>query len=99
MAKVTREKKSAQPVSSSLAGNRQAEATMRDARYDVIVVGGGSAGVAAAVGAANTGAKVLLVEAYGFLGGAATLSQVLALCGFFLSGCNSIRDLAGLQKK
>ena len=101
MAKVTREKKSAQPVSSSLAGNRQAEATMRDARYDVIVVGGGSAGVAAAVGAANTGAKVLLVEAYGFLGGAATLSQVLAWCGFFPQQQGTVPDavVAGIGRQ
>jgi hypothetical protein len=59
------------------------EGRTRTERFDVIVAGGGSAGVAAAVGAAKTGAKVLLVEAYGFLGGAATLSQVLAWCGFY----------------
>lgn len=53
------------------------------AQYDVIVAGGGSAGVAAAVGAAQTGARVLLVEGYGFLGGAATHSLVLAWCGFY----------------
>ena len=53
------------------------------ARYDVVVAGGGSAGVAAAVGAARTGARVLLVEGYGFLGGAATHSLVLAWCGFY----------------
>lgn len=51
--------------------------------YDVIVAGGGSAGVAAAVGAAEAGARVLLVERYGFLGGAATHSIVLAWCGFY----------------
>lgn len=51
--------------------------------YDVVVVGGGSAGVAAAVGAADSGARTLLVEAYGMLGGAVTISNVLSYCGFF----------------
>ncbi|MGI6368846.1 MAG: FAD-dependent oxidoreductase [Anaerolineae bacterium] len=37
--------------------------------YDVVVAGGGLAGVAAAVAAARTGAHTLLVEANGFLGG------------------------------
>jgi glycerol-3-phosphate dehydrogenase len=38
---------------------------------DVLVVGGGAAGVAAAVVAARRGARVLLVERYGFCGGGA----------------------------
>src|SRR5260221_14194411 len=38
---------------------------------DVLVVGGGAAGVAAAFTAARTGARVLLLEKYGFCGGAA----------------------------
>jgi glycine/D-amino acid oxidase-like deaminating enzyme len=41
-------------------------------RTDVLVVGGGSAGVAAAVAAARGGAEVTLVERYGSLGGLAT---------------------------
>jgi glycine/D-amino acid oxidase-like deaminating enzyme len=41
-------------------------------RSDVLVVGGGSAGVAAAVAAARGGAEVTLVERYGSLGGLAT---------------------------
>jgi hypothetical protein len=55
-------------------------------RYDVVVVGAGAGGIAAAAGAAKAGAKTLLVERYGFMGGAATNAQVLAYCGFFLRG-------------
>jgi len=40
--------------------------------FDVIVAGGGPAGIMAALGAARTGAKVLVIEQNGFLGGAAT---------------------------
>jgi len=43
---------------------------------DVLVVGGGPAGIAAAIGAARTGADAALVERYGFLGGAATAALV-----------------------
>ncbi len=44
--------------------------------YDVLVVGGGNAGSAAAIAAARHGARTLLVERYGFLGGTATASMV-----------------------
>ncbi len=44
--------------------------------YDVLVVGGGNAGCAAALAAARNGARVLLAERYGFLGGTATASMV-----------------------
>ena len=50
-----------------------------DRQYDVIVVGGGAAGVAAAVGSSRAGAKTLLVESYGCLGGAATMKGVVEL--------------------
>ena len=43
---------------------------------DVLVIGGGPAGIGAAVGAAKTGARTVLVERYGFLGGNATASLV-----------------------
>jgi alkyl hydroperoxide reductase subunit AhpF len=39
-----------------------------DGRYNLLVIGGGSAGLVAAVGAAGVGAKVALVEKY-LLGG------------------------------
>ena len=38
-------------------------------RYDVLVCGGGTSGVPAAIAAARAGAKTALVERYGFLGG------------------------------
>lgn len=44
--------------------------------YDVIVAGGGIAGVAAAVASSRLGAKTLLIERYGFLGGMATAGLV-----------------------
>src|SRR5712691_214001 len=45
-------------------------------RPDVLVVGAGSAGLAAAVAAARRGADVLLVERYGFVGGLATFGLI-----------------------
>ena len=46
---------------------------------DVLVVGGGSAGVAAAVAAAREGADVMLVERHGYLGGLATGGLIVLL--------------------
>ncbi|MFQ5810048.1 MAG: FAD-dependent oxidoreductase [Armatimonadota bacterium] len=51
------------------------------ADVDVVVVGGGTAGVAAAVGAARGGASTLLVERYGCLGGQMTAGLVVMLQG------------------
>ena len=48
-------------------------------RYDVVVCGGGMAGVSAAVAAAQNGKKVLLVERTGNLGGLATNGMVTVL--------------------
>lgn len=52
------------------------------AETDVLVVGGGPAGIGAAVGASQTGARVILAERYGFLGGNATAALVMPLMSF-----------------
>lgn len=52
---------------------------------DVLVVGGGPAGLGAALGAAEAGAKVVLAEQYGFLGGNATAGLVLTVASYYTS--------------
>ena len=51
--------------------------------FDVVVVGGGPAGLAASTSAARHGAKVLLVERYGFLGGMGTAGGVTNFAGLY----------------
>jgi len=51
--------------------------------YDVAVVGGGSAGIAAAISAARLGAHTLLVEREAELGGNATQAFVHTICGLY----------------
>jgi len=50
---------------------------------DVLVAGGGSAGLAAAVAAARKGASVVLLEKNSFLGGKATAAYVGTICGLY----------------
>jgi hypothetical protein len=49
--------------------------------YEVAVLGGSPAGVAAAVAAARAGRRTLLIERYGFLGGMGTAAGVRNFCG------------------
>lgn len=51
--------------------------------FDVTVVGGGSAGVAAALAAARQGARTLLIERQQLLGGMGTNAMVHTFCGLF----------------
>jgi ribulose 1,5-bisphosphate synthetase/thiazole synthase len=53
-----------------------------DDQWDVIVVGGGPGGCTAAISAAREGAKVLLIEAMGQLGGMGTSGILNAWCPF-----------------
>lgn len=52
--------------------------------FDVAVIGGGSAGLAAAVTAAREGARIVLIERHGCLGGMGTASLVHTFCGLYL---------------
>jgi FAD-dependent oxidoreductase family protein len=49
--------------------------------YEIVVLGGGPAGIAAAVAAARAGRRTLLIERYGFLGGMGTAAGVTNFCG------------------
>lgn len=51
--------------------------------FDVVVIGGGPAGLAASASAAKHGARTLLVERYGFLGGMGTAGGVTNFAGLY----------------
>ena len=65
------------------------------ARPDVLVVGGGAAGLSAAMAAARSGASTLLVERQGFLGGTLTAVTLGTLCGGYVVNGNEYRQIVG----
>src|SRR5690554_4195077 len=55
-------------------------------RGDVVVVGGGPAGISAAIAAGRLGCKTILLERYGFLGGMSTIAGVYPWMTFHTEG-------------
>ncbi|MCE5324612.1 FAD-dependent oxidoreductase [bacterium] len=65
--------------------------------YDVIVAGGGMAGCSAAISAAESGSKTLLIEQFGYLGGWATAALVNPFMPHWASDGKTL--VAGIFKK
>jgi hypothetical protein len=61
--------------------------------FDVVVLGGGPAGIAAAVAAARNNCTVFLAERYGFLGGMGTAAGVTNFCGLHANVFGDIRQV------
>jgi FAD dependent oxidoreductase len=61
--------------------------------FEIVVLGGGPAGIAAAATAGALGRKTLLIERYGFLGGMGTAAGVTNFCGLHANVHGDIRQV------
>jgi hypothetical protein len=71
-------KRPAEPATVDLPARKAIDA----GEADVLIVGGGPAGIGAALGAAQAGVRVVLAEYYGFLGGNATAALVMPMATY-----------------
>ena len=65
------------------------------ARPDVLIVGAGAAGLAAAAAASRAGASTLLIERHSFLGGTLSAVTLGGLCGTFRQTDEGLRPVVG----
>jgi len=73
--------------------NEPARETPIFGEFDIVVIGGGPAGIVACAAAANFGRSVLLIERYGFLGGMGTAAGVTNFCGLHANVHGEIRQV------
>jgi len=64
-------------------------------KFDLIVAGAGSSGSTAAIAGARAGARTLLIERYGFLGGTST-AVLDTFYGFYTPGTRSLKVISGI---
>ena len=63
------------------------------AETEILIIGGGPAGIAAATAAARCGARTMLLEKYGFLGGMGTAAMVTNFCGLHANINGSVQQI------
>ena len=61
--------------------------------FEIVILGGGPAGIAAAAASGALGRKTLLIERYGFLGGMGTAAGVTNFCGLHANVHGGIRQI------
>ena len=67
----------------------------QDLNYDVVVIGGGPSGVSAAIAAGKNGARTLLVERFGYLGGMLTNAGTGPMMSFHAGETQVVQGIPG----